>query len=101
MQALQDSALACGELEGDDEWLTTTREGLDLIRIDEPSVQVTPLLSGPWICRKTQGDASILVKAYEDTLQIARITFGVEPLPTTVERDVPEPTSDYEYNIRD
>ncbi|HAW95978.1 MAG TPA: hypothetical protein DCX60_06870 [Phycisphaerales bacterium] len=101
MQPLQDSALACCELEEDFEWLLTTREGLDLIRIEEDAVQVSPLLSGPWICRKTTGDTSILVKAYENTLQIGRITFGVEPLPHRVERDVPKPAPDYEYNIRD
>ena len=103
MRALPESALACCKLEGQDEWLITTDRSLKSVRITEDQSQAIRLLSGPWICRKTSGPASIVVKSYEDTLQLARITFGAVSTPRTVEplRSEPKAEPEYEYNIRD
>ena len=101
MQALPEETLACTRLSNDDEWLITTPDSLDRILLQEDSIPKNQLLSTPWVCRRASEDTMIIVKAYERTLEIGRLTIGVTVPPSEATVNPPEAEPEYQYNIRD
>ena len=101
MQKFPEETLACTRLSNEDEWLITTPDSLDRILLLEDSIPETQMLSNPWVCRKASEDTMIVVKAYERTLELGRLTFGVAEAPASVIEKNREAEPAYRYNIRD
>jgi len=101
IRILPPDALACGCLSGEDEWLITTPDCLERIRIMENSTPKTRLLSGPWINRRSTKNGAFVVKANDRMLEIGRLSFTKSPVSSRQSKDEDRTSQEYRYNIRD
>ena len=96
-----EGTLACTRISDEDEWLITTPDSLDRILLLEDSIPEAMILSTPWVCRRASKKTMIVVKAYERTLELGRLTSGEGKPPTEDVEKTRETEPAYRYNIRD